>query len=133
MEPCREVGGSLRRASRAVTRLHDQILRPSGLRATQFSILLALSALGSVPLGRLADGMVIDRTTLSRNIKPLISKGYIQTHGGRDRRSRLLGLSAAGEIKVRDTMGLWQNAQDHIIAGGGDRAGIGEPLSLWDD
>ncbi len=77
---CREIGRScacysLRRAARAITRLYDDFLRPSGLRVTQFSVLNATMLHGPVPLTKLAEMTVTERTTLTRNLTILEKKG----------------------------------------------------------
>ncbi|MEE8273100.1 MAG: MarR family transcriptional regulator, partial [Alphaproteobacteria bacterium] len=62
---------NLRKAARAVTQLYDAALGPSGLRATQFSLIAALGVRGAPTISQLAKAMVMDRTTLTRNLKPL--------------------------------------------------------------
>ena len=73
---------NLRKATRAVTQVYDAALRPSGLKATQFTLLATLATLGDPPLTRLAEAMVKDRTTLTRNLKPLIAKGSVRVAEG---------------------------------------------------
>jgi DNA-binding MarR family transcriptional regulator len=62
---------AVRSAARHVTRLYDQLLAPTGLRVTQFSILAKLTRRGPLTINALAEDMVMDRTTLGRNIRPL--------------------------------------------------------------
>ncbi len=69
---------NLRKAARAVTQVYDQALRPTGLKATQFTMLATLSNRGDLPLSRLAEALVMDRTTLTRNLKPLVGKGLVR-------------------------------------------------------
>ena len=70
---------TLRSATRVLTQAYDEVLRPSGLRTTQFSILARLAGVGPVPLSELAELLAMDRTTLARNLRPLdarISSGW---------------------------------------------------------
>src|SRR6476619_450183 len=77
---------NLRKAARAVTQYYDDALRPSGIRSTQFSLLSAIREFGTVNIGRLAEESVMDRTTLTRNLKLLEEEGLIiVTPGARDR------------------------------------------------
>src|SRR5438034_11192505 len=65
LSPC--VCSTLRMVSRAVTQLYDDVLRPSGLRVTQFSILATIARLGEANLRQLEDMLAIDQTTLTRS------------------------------------------------------------------
>ena len=78
---------NLRRSARAVTRLYDEALRPSGLRITQFTLLVAVALSEPVPITRLADALDLDRTTLARDLKPLTERGLLEItvfHGFHD-------------------------------------------------
>src|ERR1043165_167662 len=66
-----------RMAARAVTRAYDDALRPTGLRATQVAVLAAVAAEGALSIKSLADSLGMDRTTLTRNLRPLEERGYI--------------------------------------------------------
>src|ERR1700758_5379885 len=82
---------AVRQAARHVTQFYDQHLAPAGLRTTQFSILAKLKRHGPMTINALADQMVMDRTTLGRNILPLERDGLITiAPGDRDRRSKEL-------------------------------------------
>src|SRR5215475_8470111 len=72
---------NLRKASRTVTQLFDQILAPCGLRSTQLTILLAAKVLGPCGLARLARELVMDRSTITRNLLPLVKAGYLKVTG----------------------------------------------------
>jgi len=79
---------ALRQAARHVTQFYDQVLAPSGLRTTQFSVLAKLHHLGPTTINNLAKDLVMDRTTLGRNILPLQRDGLIAAvRGTADRRS----------------------------------------------
>src|SRR4030088_1624820 len=72
----------LRRTARAVTQHYEDALAPSGLRATQFPIVVALASAGPLPVTRLAQALVLDRTTLTRNMRALLDRGLIAVTGG---------------------------------------------------
>src|SRR5260221_6178428 len=103
---------ALRQASRHVTQYYDQFLAPSGLRTTQFSILAKLRRLGPQSINALAQELVMDRTTLGRNILPLQREGLIAVVKGRaDRRSKELHLTDAGAARLRAAAKGWARAQ----------------------
>lgn len=112
---------SLRRASRAVGRIYDQTMAPSGLRGTQFSLLVALSLTGEAPIMRLADELGLDRTTLTRNLEPMERERLIESVPGSDRRVRFVRLTDAGRRTLSQALPLWQKAQDRVIAALGRR------------
>jgi len=103
---------AVRQAARHITQFYDQFLAPSGLRTTQFSILAKLRRLGLMTINALAAEMVMDRTTLGRNILPLERDGLITVEqGSRDRRSKELRVTKAGEARFRAGMKGWTEAQ----------------------
>jgi DNA-binding MarR family transcriptional regulator len=93
---------AIRQAARHVTQFYDQVLAPSGLRATQFAILGRLSRSGPMTINELAAALVMDRTTLGRNLLPLERDGLIEIGpGASDRRRREARLTAAGTARLR--------------------------------
>lgn len=106
---------NLRKAARAVTQLYDNMLRPTRLRATQFSLLVATSLFGPISVTRLAEMGVIDRTTLTRNFKPLVKRGYIEVVLGKDRRTRVVSLTGLGREALRKALPLWKKAQSRVV------------------
>jgi len=124
---CRQIGRScacynLRRAARATTRLYDDFLRPSGLRSTQYSVLVAATLRGPVTVSKLADLTVTERTTLTRNLTVLEKKGLILIESGRDRRERQVAITEKGRQALAAATPLWEAAQAQIENGlGGDR------------
>ena len=108
---------ALRQAARHVTQFYDQVLAPSGLRTTQFSVLATLLHLGPMTINQLAKDLVIDRTTLGRNILPLQRDGLIAAfRGTADRRSKELHVTKAGEARLRTATKLWAMAQNRFEA-----------------
>lgn len=106
---------NLRKTARSVTQLYDEAFRPTGLRATQFSLLSVIRHLGTATINQLAEVMVMDRTTLTRNLKPLESQGYLRIHPGKDRRQREVTLLAAGRKVLEKAMPLWEETQAHVV------------------
>jgi DNA-binding MarR family transcriptional regulator len=104
----------VRKAARAVTKLYDEVLRPSGLRATQFSLLMATRVLGPVTVVKLAQATVMDRTTLTRNLQILEKRTLIEIKSGEDRREREVSLTASGMEVLAKAVPLWEEAQDRV-------------------
>ena len=108
---------AVRQAARHITQFYDQFLAASGLRTTQFSILAKLRRLGPTRINALAADLVMDRTTLGRNILPLERDGLIAVEKGpRDRRSKTLRLTEAGEARFRAAVKEWAEAQKQFEA-----------------
>jgi DNA-binding MarR family transcriptional regulator len=102
---------SFRRAARALTQLYDDALRSQGLRATQFTILQALSLTGEISQGDLGELLVIDSTTLTRTLRVMRARGWIEERRGKDRRERWLKLSPAGRGQFKRASAPWQKLQ----------------------
>jgi DNA-binding MarR family transcriptional regulator len=100
-----------RRQARAISRLYDEQLRPSGLRATQFSVLVALEVGAGAPLAVLADTLGLDRTTFTRSAALMRRKGWIVSARSEDGREHRMRLSAAGRRKLYEAYPAWQRAQ----------------------
>ncbi len=105
---------NVRKAARAITQLYDDVLRPSGLRVTQFSILAVTRRLGPVSVTRLAEETVTDRTTLTRNLKLLEGQGLIRVSHGTDRREREVSVTERGRKALVDAFPLWKRVQDRV-------------------
>ena len=103
----------VRMAARAVTRVYDQALRPTGLRSTQFTNLVAASVAGGLPLHRLADILGLERTTLTRNLAAITRQGLIEITNS-DGRTRNVFLSPAGRIRLNQALPLWDQAQQQL-------------------
>jgi DNA-binding MarR family transcriptional regulator len=116
--PC--MCASFRRVSRTLTQLYDEALRPTGLRATQFTLLQALSLTGEIPQGQLGQMLAIDSTTLTRTLEILSKRGWIQERRGKDRRERLLRLSKTGQRKLDRALPIWEKLQARLQQALGD-------------
>jgi DNA-binding MarR family transcriptional regulator len=106
---------NLRKITRAITQFYDRYLESADIRATQFTLLVELSNSSGKTLTEMAEGLVMDRTTLTRNLKPLSKSGLIVTVPLSDKRSKGYTLTERGrEVLVRG-LPLWKNAQEHIV------------------
>jgi DNA-binding MarR family transcriptional regulator len=108
---------NLRRTARAVTQLYDETLRPSGLRITQFTLLVTVAMTEPVRMTQLADALALDRTTLARDLKPLTERGLVEVAAGDDRRTRVVRLTRQGREAIGQAYPLWQRAQARIVEG----------------
>jgi len=111
----------VRRAARAVTSAFDTALAPLHLTSTQFDLLASITALESPTVPALESLLAMDRTTLSRTLKPLKTAGLVLSRGAAGRRAGTLQLTPAGEDLLRQALPVWQGAQRRLAEaiGGG--------------
>ncbi|MHC4849657.1 MAG: MarR family winged helix-turn-helix transcriptional regulator [Planctomycetota bacterium] len=107
----------LRRASRAVTQLYDTALQPTGLRSTQFVILAVTRVEEPVTQPALATALGMDRTTLSRNLKPLETDGYLRRTRKRGERATIVSLTPKGRRKLIAAVPYWEEVQSSFTSG----------------
>jgi DNA-binding MarR family transcriptional regulator len=108
-------------AARAVTRAYDEALRPVGLRATQLSVLVAAAAEESLSITALAGQMGMDRSTLTRNLRPLEAEGLIRLGNEGWRRSRSLRITEKGrEAAQRKLLGELGDRRWNLLRSGLD-------------
>jgi DNA-binding MarR family transcriptional regulator len=103
-----------RQAARRITRLYDSRMQPSGIRATQFTILSQLMLRGEMPIGKLASILGMERTTLTRNLTLLEQQKWISSKAGDDPRSRMIAITAQGRGMVRRGFPYWSKAQAQV-------------------
>ena len=113
---------NFRRTSRALTQLYENALRPLGLRATQFTILQALSLAGEVTQSRLGEMLALDSTTLTRTLRIMRRQGWIEERRGEDRRERWLHLAKPGETQLKRAVPVWEKVQSRLRHQLGDKA-----------
>jgi DNA-binding MarR family transcriptional regulator len=101
--------------TRTVTQLYDDILRPSGLRVTQYSILSAIARVGEANLRRLEDALAIDQTTLTRSLNLLERNGLTERAPHPDRRVKAMRLTSRGRRILKAARPLWAQAQDQVL------------------
>lgn len=110
------VCSNLRRAARSVTQSFDRVLRPSGIRASQMPILVALAIADRAPISLIGRQLGMDRTTLTRNLRPLERAGLVQVAGAPDDgRQRLAALTPAGVRALARALPLWRRAQAEAL------------------
>ncbi len=112
---------TLRRASRALTQLYDDALRPLGLRATQFTILQSLARVGEISQGALGKLLAMDSTTLTRTLQIMGREGWVKERRGEDRRERLLSLAPPGRERFRRALPAWEAMQSQLKSQLGDK------------
>lgn len=105
----------LRKASRAVTQHYDSALAECGLKVTQLTLLVSLSIAGPISISSLAEELVMDRTTLTRNVDVLVKDGLAQVEPGKDKRVKLLRITQAGRDTLIKAFPLWKAAQNSLI------------------
>ena len=104
----------LRQVQRRVSQRYDQALAPCGLKTTQYSLLSHVIKLGPLRPGALARAMVMDASTLTRNLRPLIDAGWVALGAGADRRSRQVSITEAGLAKRAQASTCWRAAQTDL-------------------
>jgi DNA-binding MarR family transcriptional regulator len=121
---------NLRKAARAVTQVYDEILRPTGLRATQHSLLQVLQLAGTMSVSQLAELAVMDRTTLARNLDLLEREGLVRIRpGAEDARVREVTLTPAAKKKLAAALPYWEKAQAQVTG----KLGTGRSDQLLSD
>jgi DNA-binding MarR family transcriptional regulator len=116
------VGFRLRKLTRRVSQVYDQMLAPVDLTGTQFSLLSNLASNPEISIGELADRLMMDPTTLTRTLRPLERRKLVSVVAGReDRRRRGVVLTASGQALFRDAVPLWRKAQARIADLMGER------------
>ena len=104
----------VRMAARGVTRAYDDALRPVGLRATQLAVLVAIAVEDAMSITALAKFMIMDRSTLTRNLRPLEEEGLVAVGLEGWRRSRTLEVTEKGRSRLGEALPLWKQAQETL-------------------
>jgi DNA-binding MarR family transcriptional regulator len=97
-----------------MTRVYDEALVPSGVRITQLATLATVAFHGPFTVKALADALVMDRTTLTADLKPLEAKGFVSISTGADRRTRVITITDHGRTAIEQAVPLWAKAQAHF-------------------
>lgn len=112
------VAYNLRRAARLVSQVYDQALKPTGLKVTQFSLLVAFVLVPDSKMTQLAKWLGMDRTTLSRNLRVLEKRGLVELEQGhQDRRKLKVRLTPEGKKVFEQACPLWLQAQEKAVSG----------------
>lgn len=105
---------TLRRASRAVTRHYETYFRGTGLRAAQFTLLATVAQTGPLPLTALASLLGLERTSLTRNLRPLEKRGLVKSMTSGDQRVRHIAITKKGETTALAALDAWHKAQSSV-------------------
>src|SRR5258707_7288778 len=111
----------IRGAARRLTQIYSRHLAPTGLKISQFSLLGFVSAEGPISIGRLSDVLATDRTTLTRNLRPLLHDGLIERATSGDRRRHELVATLDGRALFKRALPLWGAAEQEVRAAMGTR------------
>jgi DNA-binding MarR family transcriptional regulator len=107
---------NLRKTSRAITQFYDKMLEPSGLAITQFSLLVGLSIAQYPTITKMANEMIIDRTTLTRNLNVLQNRGLVKIKGSsNDKGKKDIVITTKGKELLAKAFPLWEKAQRTVI------------------
>src|SRR3989441_8324625 len=106
---------NFRKTARAVTRLYDAALQESGIRSTQFAILVGIAKNQPVSIGRLGDLLVIDSTTLTRSLRLLQKEGLLAISNRAAMRQRFLTVTPKGERVLARSLAAWRKAQERFV------------------
>jgi DNA-binding MarR family transcriptional regulator len=110
------VANNLHKTARAVSRVYAEELRVAGLKRSQFSILATLNKAQEVALSELADRLYLERTSLTRNLKPLEAAGFVaRSDSPADGRVKLVRITDRGRSKFREARRCWQKAQRRVV------------------
>ncbi len=120
-----------RRMSRIITRIYDDAMRPLGLTASQFTLLTAVAQQDGITAAEIGFDLDIEKSTLSRNLKRLVSLRHIKMDPPAGRRGRGLHLSLLGEEAIRSAFPVWRNTQERVeTALGNESSGTFDRLLL---
>lgn len=111
--PC--INLSYRKAARVITQIYDNELAEVGLKCGQFSILRAVLKMHQTTNAELQELLVLEQTTLTRGLKPLIRDGFIKSEPGQDKRQKLLSLTLKGKNLYVKANKKWQQAQEDVV------------------
>jgi DNA-binding MarR family transcriptional regulator len=107
---------NIRKSTRLLTAHYDRVMNPTGLKATQFSLLITMLLQDSASVSQLANILGMARTTLSRNVRLLEKKGLITASTGEDRREQRMGLTDRGREVIDQGIPFWEEAQAEVVA-----------------
>lgn len=105
---------NLRRSAFATTDYYDRLLKPSGLSVTQFSLLSTMNSMEGCSVSTLAKSLHLDRTTIVRNLKPMIANNYVEDKAAKGKRNRKLYLTENGITVLNEAQHLWEKAQNEL-------------------
>jgi DNA-binding MarR family transcriptional regulator len=105
----------MRKASRAITRVYEAALQPAAISVSQFNLLCVLDTRGGLTLTALAEALDLDRTTLTRNLRPLDRDDLIAILGEQDQRKKIIELTDAGRLRLAAALPMWNAVQAKLM------------------
>jgi DNA-binding MarR family transcriptional regulator len=105
----------MRKAARVITQFYDTFLQPSGLRMTQFIVLVVVALSEQETVMQMAEKLAMDRSALARSLKSLQEQGLLTVEPGSDRRTRLVWLTQEGRQALTRTLPSWRQAQEQLM------------------
>jgi DNA-binding MarR family transcriptional regulator len=106
----------IRKAARLITQFYDTFLQPSGLRMTQFIVLVVVALSEQETVMQVAEKLAMDRSALAHTLKSMQEQRLLTVEPGRDRRTRLVWLTQQGREAITRALPYWQQAQEQLIA-----------------
>lgn len=107
---------NLRMTTRVTTLYYDKAFQPIELKSTQFALLADIASRESSTIGQLSEILLMDQTTVTRNIEVLRKSGFIEVRPAEDdARKRCIAITESGRAKLREAVPLWQEAQNKIV------------------
>jgi DNA-binding MarR family transcriptional regulator len=106
---------NFRKGSRSVTQFFDQTLAPTGLRSTQLVILIAAELFSPSSIARLARELVMDRSTLTRNLRPLLNLGYLRLAVAKDGKHKSVEVTPEGRAALLNAAPYWERSQRYLV------------------
>jgi DNA-binding MarR family transcriptional regulator len=108
------VGGCVRKLNRMVSAIYDRKLASSGVKTSQFSVLVAVANRERPRPAELIKALQLDESTLSRNVERMCAKGWLRLASGDDRRSHVIEITDKGNALLRKCLPAWQRAQEEV-------------------
>jgi DNA-binding MarR family transcriptional regulator len=108
------VAGGVRKLNRMVSAIYDGALADTGLKTSQFSVLVAVTNRGKARPAELTNQLQMDESTLSRNVERMCARGWLKLERGEDRRSHLIEVTDKGRALIRKCLPAWQRAQEEV-------------------
>jgi DNA-binding MarR family transcriptional regulator len=108
------VGGGVRKLNRMVSAIYDEALASAGLKASQFSVLVAVANREKARPAELTTLLQIEESTLSRNVERMCARGWLRLERNVDRRSHLIEVTQKGQVLIRKCLPAWQQAEEEV-------------------
>ena len=102
---------ALRKAARSISQFYGRFLSDTGVGASQNSLLMIAYLADGIPISKMAEIAVMERTTLTRNLRPLEKQGLIAIQTGEDRRMKIVTITKKGMSVLRKVIPKWEQAQ----------------------